>query len=384
MAGSFLLRLARALVARGAAIHVVAPSAPGYPAAETLDGVSIERVRYAPAALETIAYTGAMADALRSPGGLLALGGLLATTAAAVRRAARTHGADVVHAHWWFPGALAACAPGVLGGRPLVITSHGSDIRLAAKLAPARALFARVAARAAAYTAVSSWLCDEAMAMAPGLRCEVAPMPVETAGFAPPADDAGRGGLLFVGRLTAQKGVDVLLRALAAPALARETLTIVGDGPEGAALRTLAGSLGVAERVRWLGALPPTALPPHYAAARALVVPSREEGLGLVAVEGQLCATPVVAARSGGLPDVVRDDVTGVLVPPDDPAALAHALAALLADRPRAARLGARGRDAARVRFGPDAVADRYLQFYDRARGRKPRPGAVPSVGASA
>ena len=201
-------------------------------------------------------------------------------------------------------------------------------------------------------------------------------MPVEADRFGPPPDDASRDGLLFVGRLTAQKGVDVLLRALALPPLdgaAAPTLTVVGDGPEAAPLRALADALGVAGRVRWLGALPPDALAPHYAAARALVVPSREEGLGLVAVEAQLCGTPVIAADSGGLPDVVRHGATGLLVAPDQPAALADAVASLLADERTAARLGAAGREAARTAFTPAAAAARHAALYARVlagRGR--------------
>lgn len=365
LAGSFLLRLARALVGRGVAVHVVAPAAAGVPPRDAFDGVTVERTRYAPRAWETLAYTGAMADALGSWRGRAALAGLLGATARAVHRAARTHRADVVHAHWWFPGGLAASPPPVLGGRPLVLTMHGSDVRLAAKVPAARALFARVAARVAAATAVSSWLCARAREMAPSLSCEVAPMPVEDALFAAPATDAPRDGLLFVGRLTAQKGVDVLLRAMTRLP-PDETLTVVGDGPEGDALRALATSLGLADRVRWLGALPPREVAPCYARARALVVPSREEGLGLVAVEAQLSGTPVVAADSGGLPDVVRDGATGLLVPADDAAALATALRALRDDPSRAARLAHAGQAAARAAFTPDGVAARYEAIYRR------------------
>jgi glycosyltransferase involved in cell wall biosynthesis len=90
--------------------------------------------------------------------------------------------------------------------------------------------------------------------MAPALACEVAPMPVADDLFVAPPDDVPREGLLFVGRLTAQKGVDVLLHALSLLP-GDETLSVIGDGPESDALRALATSLGVADRVRWMGAL---------------------------------------------------------------------------------------------------------------------------------
>ena len=367
-AGSFLLRLALGLRSTDVEVRVLAPAAAGLAPADVIEGIPVRRVRYAPRAWETLAYTGTMAEAVqgswRSRAALL---GLLGSSAAAVAAEARRWRADVVHAHWWFPGALAASAPGVLGGRPLVLTMHGSDVRLATKIAPARALFSRVARRAAAVTAVSRWLCAQATSMAPALRCEVAPMPVAVELFSSGAPGATRDGLLFVGRLTVQKGVDALLRALAAMQVPT-TLTVVGSGPEEASLRALAERLGIAHRVRWLPAQPQTALPALYAAARVLVIPSREEGLGLVAVEAHLCGTPVVAFASGGLPDVVRHGEDGLLVPPDDVSALASALDTLCAAPERAGLLGLAGRATALASFSPAAAAERYRAIYERVR----------------
>ncbi len=370
-AGSFLLRLAVGLRAAGIEVRVLAPAAAGLTPADVIEGVPVRRVRYAPRTWETLAYTGTMAEAVqgswRSRAALL---GLLGSGTAAVAAEARRWRADVVHAHWWFPGALAASMPGALGGRPLVLTMHGSDVRLAAKSAPARALFARVAQRAAAVTAVSRWLCSQATTMAPALRCEVAPMPVAVELFTPREHGDTREGLLFVGRLTVQKGVDALLHALAGMQVAT-TLTLVGSGPEEASLRALAERLGVAQRVRWLASQPQTALPALYASARMLVIPSREEGLGLVAVEAHLCGTPVVAFASGGLPDVVQHGQDGLLVPPDDVAALAAALDALCADAGRAARLGVAGRATALASFSPAAAATRYGAIYERVHASR-------------
>ena len=368
-AGSFLLRLAVGLRSAGVEVRVLAPAAAGLAPTDVIEGIPVRRVRYAPRAWETLAYTGTMAEAVQASWrSRAALVGLLGGTTAAVATEARRWRADVVHAHWWFPGALAAAMPGALGGRPLVLTMHGSDVRLAAKIAPARALFARVAQRASAVTAVSRWLCAQAVAMAPALRCEVAPMPVAVELFSSPdRADVARDGLLFVGRLTVQKGVDALLHALTSMH-APTTLTIVGSGPEEPSLHALAERLGVAHRVRWLPSQPQTALPALYAAARALVIPSREEGLGLVAVEAHLCGTPVVAFASGGLPDVVRHGDDGLLVPAGDVSALAAALDALSADAPRAARLGAVGRATALASFSPPAAAARYRAIYERVR----------------
>lgn len=369
LAGSFLHRLAVALGEQDVAVRVLAPSATELAPSETIDGIPVERFRYAPRAWETLAYTGAMAEQARgSWPGRLAMAGLIAAGGHATRRTVAAWRPDVVHAHWWFPGALSAALPAVRRGRPLVVTMHGSDVRLAAKVAPARALFARVVARAAAVTAVSSWLADRARAMAPGLACEVAPMPVAVDRFVPPADHARRAGLLFVGRLSEQKGVHLLLDALARMA-SSASLTVVGSGPEEARLRARAAQLGIGSRVRWLPSQPQEALGALYGAAVALVVPSREEGLGLVAVEAHLCGTPVVAFDSGGLRDVVHDGVDGRLVPADDVVALAAALDALHGAPDVAARLGAAGRARALADFAPAAVAARYRALYARVSG---------------
>jgi glycosyltransferase involved in cell wall biosynthesis len=369
--GSFLLRLAVALRDVGVEVRVFAPSAPGYPASDAVEGVPVERFRYAPASLETIAYTGTMAGALGSWGGRLALGGLVAASSTAARRAVRGWRADVVHAHWWFPSGLAAASPVLRGGVPLVITMHGSDVRLAAGVAAARSLFAGVTARAARVTAVSRWLCAQAVAMAPALRCDVGPMPAATHLFSPDAA-APRDGWLFVGRLNAQKGIAHLVRALARQRHP-ERLTVVGDGPDAAALDALATELGVASRITWRRAIvPQSELADFYRRARALVVPSIDEGLGLVAVEAMLCETPVVAFASGGLPDVVVEGRTGWLVPPGDVDALAATLDRVVT-APELAELGREGRSAALATFAPEMVAARYRDVYAHAiAGRSP------------
>jgi glycosyltransferase involved in cell wall biosynthesis len=255
--------------------------------------------------------------------------------------------------------------------RPLVTTLHGTDVRMVRASAFSRPPFRHVMHRSAAVTAVSRWLALEARQYVAVPDPVVAPMPVATDLFSPGgARESDR--LLFVGRLNAQKGIEYLLRALAVMRHA-VTLDVVGDGDSRAAYQALAASLGVEARVRWHGALPQPRLVEFYRSATALVVPSLQEGLGLVAVEAQLCDTPVVAFASGGLPDVVQDGVTGTLVPPADAGALAAALDELL-DRPdRGAALGAAGRLHALATFAPESVARRYAGIYQSAIASSPK-----------
>src|SRR6266511_338482 len=151
LTGGFLLRLAEALEREGVDVQAVAPAAPGLPARDRLRGVAVRRYRYAPRRAETLAYTGGMHLRAASPTGALALAGLLAAGALALRRVAA--GADLVHAHWWFPGGVQALAA---GKRPLVTTLHGTDVRLARTRPAARAACARVLRASAAITTVST------------------------------------------------------------------------------------------------------------------------------------------------------------------------------------------------------------------------------------
>jgi glycosyltransferase involved in cell wall biosynthesis len=361
-AGSFLHRLAVALRAGGCEIRVLAPSGEGLAPASEIDHIPVRRYRYAPKGMESLAYSGTMAEqVLGSLKGKGALAGLLAAGSVALNRAVDDFKPDVVHAHWWFPSGLLAL--GGAGSTPLVTTMHGSDVRLARRVKLVHPIFRRVMARSDAVTAVSNWLAGEARAMAPETRISVAPMPADITRFTPENSDRVPGRFLFVGRLNAQKGLGDLLEALAwTPA--HVTLDVVGAGDEGAALRAKAEDLGVASRVSWIGSVTRTELPALYRRAQALVIPSRNEGLGLVAVESQLCRTPVIAYRSGGLTDVVHPDWGGMLVPPGDTRSLAEAMRCLDEEPEAVGGRGAAARAKMLDRFAPSAVAASYRELY--------------------
>ena len=386
-AGSFILRLAVALQGAGARVEIIAPGAPGLGAIGTIEGVPIHRIRYANDAAMTLAYTGTMVEQVRrSWRARFALLGMLRT----LRRAVRAQVAnaaqagdpfDVVHAHWWFPAGLALWSllpkglptrGGPTNGAPArVLTMHGSDVRLAQQIFPARALMRSVLDDFVICTAVSTWLATNAQRIAKGRAIRVAPMPVDTRHFWIPVDagiaGVARRDVLFVGRLNAQKGISDLLAAMAHPALHSAALDIVGDGPDRDALQAQADALGVASRLRWHGALPQPDLLPLYQRAAVVAMPSREEGLGLVAVEAQLCGAPVVAYDSGGLPDVVQVDAGGTLVPAGDIDALANALAIPAHDARESSRRGRLAHERMRHRFSPEAVAAQYLGIYHAA-----------------
>jgi glycosyltransferase involved in cell wall biosynthesis len=362
-AGSFILRLAVALRAENVTVRVVAPAAPGLAASEEIEGITVDRFRYAPRRYERLAYTGNMAsDVATSWTAKLALVGFLGSDFVHAVRARRNFEPDVVHAHWWFPNGVVGTWVGGLAHVPLVTTLHGTDVRLARTVGVARPLFAHVLRHSAAVTTVSHWLKEETESLAPGVHPEVAPMPVST-GLFEPAQRRDPRTLLFVGRLNEQKGLHYLLQAMAAMKTSAE-LDVVGDGPDGEKLKSLAGELGIAPRVRWRGQLRQSELAPLYQRAAAVVLPSVDEGLGLVAVEALLCETPVIAFDSGGLRDVIQNEKTGVLVKAGDREALTRALDDLLGRDGRGGDLGRAGRLYALSTFAPESAARRYAEIY--------------------
>lgn len=368
-AGSFVLRLARALRAQNVEVEVVAPAAEGLASHERFEGVPVERFRYAPRRYESLAYTGTMAEQVSASwSARLSLVGFLGSEFTSAARARRRFEPHLIHAHWWFPNGLAGTWVARLGHIPLVTTFHGTDIRLARGVHAARPLLRHVVRHSARVTAVSHWLAREAATLLPsGQLPAVAPMPAATELFHP--DGGTRGDrLLFVGRLKAQKGVDHLLRALARMRVVAP-LDVAGVGEEAESLRQLSQSLGIADRVRWLGQQSQAGLADLYRRAAVVVVPSIDEGLGLVAVEAQLSGTPVVAADSGGLPDVVHHERTGLLVPPADAEALAAALDAVLALDDRGRAYGEAGRMHALATFAPESAARRYAEIYRAVAG---------------
>ncbi len=366
--GSFLHRLAVALREEHVDVHVIAPGSAGLARAELIDGVRVERFRYAPRSRETLAYTGTMAqDVAKSWGARFAMAGYLGAGLASAVRASRRIAPDVIHAHWWFPSGLLAAAVARFSGIPLITTMHGSDVRLARDIPVCRPVFREVMRRSSRVTVVSRWLGSEAAAVMPGLAAIVAPMPAATERFTPGASRHEH-RFLFAGRLNDQKGLRHGLRAMVH--LPQGTLDVVGEGPDRDRLQSLATGLGVGGRVTWHGQLTQSELANLYQSATALIVPSTDEGLGLVAAEALLCETPVVAFRSGGLTDVVAHERTGLLVEAGDEQALAAAMQRVL-DLPSEARgMAQAGRSSAIAAFSPEAAAKRYAGIYRDAIGQ--------------
>lgn len=178
--------------------------------------------------------------------------------------------------------------------------------------------------------------------------------------------------LAYAGRFDPNKGIDTLVEALAelnrqAPVhlvLAGGSDPLTKDGIEFQRIQALVAERGLLERVTFLGKVKPERLANVYSAADLCVVPSHYEAFGLVAIESMGCGTPVVASNVGGLPFTVKEGVTGHLVPPQDPAALARACARLLSAPSERERMGRAGSRLVHEAFTWNAVAAQLEDFY--------------------
>jgi glycosyltransferase involved in cell wall biosynthesis len=371
VAGIFLHRLAVALVALGHRITVIAPADRGAGGVAALDGVTVHRIRYANPTREDLAYGGTMVESMGTLSGKIAAVRMLAALRAALRRLHRDDPPDVVHAHWWIPGGIAAAAAGA-AARPFIVTLHGTDVRLLGRGSVLRFAGRQVLQRAAAVTAVSSALASRAAAEAavPSGRIRVQPMPLEVDRFT--HNTAGGDGVITVGRLTTQKRVHLILDAIAQ--LKRRGrnvhLTVIGDGPERLRLEQHARSVGCEESVTIRGAVAPHHLPDEIGNPDVFAFAGLDEGLGLAVAEAYLAGVPVVAMDGGGgVVDLVAPPPGGRIVADGDVDAFADALAAVTDDPNARAAAAAHGTHL-RSGFTPEVTALAYEALYRKACGR--------------
>jgi teichuronic acid biosynthesis glycosyltransferase TuaC len=354
IAGAFVLGFARALVANGHALHVLAPEPPEAQAAPSWPGLRVQHVSYLrPRALQRTFYGAGVPDNLaRDPLAWLGLAPFACRLAQVARSQARHW--DAIISHWALPCALAAGFAG--RGVPHLAVLHSADVHLLAGLPQRAALAGRIARAAHALWFVSAEQRDRFLALLPRAHPEprslVCPMGVEPA----PAWDRDRQRLrcryrlqgfsvLALGRLVPIKGLDVAIRATAALGM---TLLVAGEGPERARLARLAAQLDA--DVRFLGNVVGQDKSELFRAVDAFVLPSRRmpdgrsEGLPNALLEALAHGVPAVVSRSGGMQELLgATPLARWLVTPDDVMQWTAALAALRAstdDRQHASAAG--------------------------------------------
>ena len=242
---------------------------------------------------------------------------------------------DLIDAHYFYPDGVAAVWAANHFGIPVVVTARGTDINLIPKFAVPRCLIRGAARKANGIIAVCDALKKEMVTLGiDAERITVLRNGVDLERFRP-GDRASarahfaieRPALASVGHLIERKGHHHAIAAL--PHLDDTELLIAGEGPERQALKSLAANLGVADRVRFLGAIPQDELVRLYNAVDALVLASSREGWANVLLESMACGTPVAASAVWGTPEVVAMPEAGTLLPSVDAAGVVTAVRAL-------------------------------------------------------
>jgi phosphatidyl-myo-inositol dimannoside synthase len=358
---SYLVEFVRRLVA--AESHSLTVYAPQWKGADAFDE----------------AARGAGYRVVRHPGTLMLPG---PTVEGRMRRLIVDHGIDTV----WFGAAapLALLAPRArqAGATRVLASTHGHEVGWS-MLPVARSVLRRIGDATDVVTYVSRYTRSRfASAFGPAASLEYLPSGVDTDRFRP--DPAGRAELrdryrlgerpiaVCLSRLVPRKGQDMLIRAL--PSIRRRVdgaaLVIVGGGPYLGALRKLAQECGVADHVTFTGGVPAAELPAHYALADVFAMPCRTrgagmdvEGLGIVFLEASATGVPVIAGESGGAPEAVQHNKTGLVIDGRSADNVADAVTELLTDRDRAVAMGAAGREWVTSQWRWDTLAARLADL---------------------
>ncbi|RKT69852.1 phosphatidylinositol alpha-1,6-mannosyltransferase [Saccharothrix variisporea] len=314
-------------------------------------------------------------------------GTLMLPTPDVLRRASEIMRSERCEAVWFGAAApLALLTPWLrdAGAARVVASTHGHEVGWS-MLPAARQSLRTIGSSVDVVTFVSRYTRSRfAAAFGPMAALEHLPSGVDTSVFAPDPvarlDIRSRYGLgdrpvvVCVSRLVPRKGQDVLVRAL--PEIRRiapdAALLLVGGGPYRKSLQRLASSVGVEEHVVFTGSVPWSELPAHYNAGDVFAMPCRTrgrgldvEGLGIVYLEASATGLPVVAGRSGGAPETVRDGITGTVVDGRAVASVAAEVGRLLADRDLAAKMGEAGRDWVTREWRWDDLAARLATLID-------------------
>jgi glycosyltransferase involved in cell wall biosynthesis len=324
------------------------------------------------------AYLGAIATIVQGAWGSwnYLLGGLaILPKAAHMARLMGSYSVDHVHCHFSNHPATAGLIIHRLTGLPFSFTAHGSDLHVDRHLLPVKA---RDALFVIAISEYNREMIVRECGPAVGPKVEVIHCGIDTDRFRPADAAVAEPGclrLISVGTLNEVKGHGHLIRACARLAAAGVEIRceIVGDGPDRAAHAALIEELGLSGRVRLAGAMTSDAVAQRLRDADVLVAPSvptsdgRREGIPIVIMEAMASGLAVVASQLSGIPELVEDGRSGLLVPPGDEAAIAEAIERLARDPDLRRRLGSAGRERVEQAFHADRSAARLVELFDSA-----------------
>lgn len=295
-----------------------------------------------------------------------------------VRELIRSQRIDLIHAHAPLPAGHAAMLLSSELGVPYVVSVHGLDVfsneQIGGRVGEwCRRISRRVLHGSRRVICVSEVVREKVLSeLGSRIRTSVVYNGVDTELFSP-GDDArsDRPTLLAVGNLIANKGQEVLLRAMASivPEVSSLSLDVIGNGPELSHLRELVAKLGLEGKVRFHGRQPRRQVADAMRHCTVFALPSKYEGLGCVYLEAMSCGKPVVGCRGQGIAEVIRQGSNGYLVGADNDKELALVLGILLRDQQRRDNMGRAARDTIVERFTLSQQADSLVRIYRECAG---------------
>lgn len=374
-AGIFLKLLAEKLCALGIQPVVLAPYDSGCAEYEEINGVKIYRFRYAQREEEhTIAYRGNMHQlVLGSVSGIFKFKNFLNRWRRAAFEVIEKEKIDLVAGHWLIPAGIVMKTIYRKKRLPMILSSHGTDIRLMRKYFKVVYRYLRTLCHnLSSWTVVSNFLKEGIVAMDRSLDTvlEVVPMPHDETIFYRDDNIKREENLIVsVTRFTDQKRVDKLIQAVA---LLNDRnidfkLLLYGTGPLEIEIRSLIARFGLEQKVTINPPVSQKELAVIYNKATVVVLNSFEEGFGLALSEAMLCGAPVIGTASGGIKDIIQQEQTGLLVPLDNPNELSDSLERLLKDSALRHKLAQQGQAFAQNNYTSEKTAERYAAIIKNA-----------------
>lgn len=362
--GTFILEAARAIQRAGVQVRVLAMHSPGAKKHEIWNGMEIFRPQYLPEKWEILQSEGGGLPVIwkKNPWARLAILPFLITHT--VQAGILARGCDIIHANWTL-SAAAAWAAAWFHHKPMVVTVQGSDMFQAARMPLIRELTRAALKKMKKVLALSQALEKEvqAIGISPA-RIEIVPNGVDLTRF-PMGESHREPIILYVASLIERKGPEFLIQAFhgVKERYPQAQLILIGDGPQRQELEKMVASLENSDSVQFLGWQTQQKVSEWMRKARVFVLPSVEEGLGVVLLEALASGTVCVGSNVGGIPDVISPEV-GRLVPPRDPKSLQTALEGLLENDETWQRLSQNARRRAEDVYDWDRIASRIRSIY--------------------
>ncbi|MCK5124931.1 MAG: glycosyltransferase family 4 protein [candidate division Zixibacteria bacterium] len=369
----YLHRLSSGLIEKGIEITVVCPHAPGLLTNDVIDGVKIKRFSYPFSNIKPLVYSGHMHEEVaKSLFAKFVFLGLLKSFYSFALKVCREEKADLIWANWWIPPGLAAARIAQKLGIPLVISSHGTDIALLSKPGITGKLSKYVYKRTSRATVVSTFLKEQLIKRVPYIKpdkIDIIPMPVGMEHF-PLKEFKPKEIPIFlsVARYTRQKRLFDIVYA--ADILNKEGLKfniiMVGEGPLKTELHQVTQEKGIAESFTIGPLVAQQKLAQLYQECDCVLLVSEGEGFGLILVEAGLTGRPVIGSKSGGITDVLRHDVNGLLIDLGDVNMLAKHMKSIILDIELKKRLGKEAHCIATEKFGTPVIVEKVYQLFDQ------------------